>query len=170
MLQRVCSLEIIINYLQDSASTDSVKVMTWQVAKSPILLDLNKAPYSGNSTYQSEESVMHEEENETHATACLLSRVSSMRNTLDHPHDETVQDELDNILEIRRKLCFEILLSWGGPSEWVRIIVDNEEIEHISFHYANWFYVQEVALDHDQEEVLRDWAHSYILPLLDLSS
>ena len=64
--------------------------------------------------------------------------------------------------------CIDILLSWGGPSEWIRAIIDGEDIKDASFHYADWFFHCVVEMDQDQQDTFSTRGLTdFILPLLD---
>ena len=104
------------------------------------------------------------------AVACLQSRVDEMKWSIENNH---VDDErglrIHDVLEIKKMRCLDVLLSWGGPSEWIRVIVDDQAINSISFHYAHWFFVTEVALTQTQEEIIESWINHVILPCIDFS-
>ena len=64
---------------------------------------------------------------------------------------ETVEEaleELNNLaLEITSYKVIKILLSTGGPADWLELKVDeNGEVRGLTYHYADWF-------DHAQIDV-----------------
>ena len=72
---------------------------------------------------------------------------------LDNPH--ATNDDLDAAhaeliplgLEVRPVLSVQ--LSWGGPSDWLEIELENDsghDIRRVTYHFADWF-------DHAEREV-----------------
>jgi hypothetical protein len=53
---------------------------------------------------------------------------------------EASQVQLDEyVLGIEALSLTRVLLSWGGPSSWIDVIHDNNEIRQVLFHYQDWY-------------------------------
>jgi hypothetical protein len=80
--------------------------------------------------------------------ARLWQRLDQVDATRDQDEREAVYEELDP-LGIEVKPVVKVLLSWGGPSDWLGIELDStraHDVERITYHYADWF-------DHAEREV-----------------
>lgn len=63
---------------------------------------------------------------------------------------EEALDELNNFaLEISSYKVIKILLSTGGPADWLELKVDNGEVMGLTYHYQDWF-------DHAETKVPED--------------
>jgi hypothetical protein len=80
--------------------------------------------------------------------AALWQRLDSARSCIDWERSEAVYEELEPLsIEIRPVLTVQ--LSWGGPSDWLEIELDNtsaHDVERVTYHYADWF-------DHAERDV-----------------
>lgn len=58
-------------------------------------------------------------------------------------------EELNNLaLEITTYKVVKILMSTGGPADWVEVKVDDDgDIIGMSYHYADWFDHAEISME-----------------------
>jgi hypothetical protein len=65
------------------------------------------------------------------------------------------------------KMFYDIQFSWGGPSDWVRVYVDEDKkIGHVEYHYADWGVHEQLPLTEKEEEAVLNWLEYYGLPTL----
>jgi len=101
------------------------------------------------------------------ARACLEGRLADMKRALEAETDEEGREDGatgEDILAMRRRDCYDLQLSWGGPSDWLRVFVEDGKPGEVEYHYADWGTHEEVALTPREERILRDWI-SRFLPL-----
>ena len=69
----------------------------------------------------------------------------------DYDKSEEAREELDNLaLEVSVYKVIKVLLSTGGPADWIEVKVNNDdEILGMTYHYQDWF-------DHAQIKVTED--------------
>lgn len=71
----------------------------------------------------------------------------------DESTEEAVEEALDELnnfaLEISSYKVIKILLSTGGPADWLELKVDNGEVMGLTYHYQDWF-------DHAETKVPED--------------
>lgn len=54
--------------------------------------------------------------------------------------DQDAFEELDNLpLEITSQKVIKILLSTGGPADWVEVWCDDSQIFEMYYHFSDWF-------------------------------
>lgn len=82
-------------------------------------------------------------------------------------YDDAIEASYDFPLEISTKIMIKILLSYGGPSDWLEVIVDKDpgypypEIDRVTYHYADWY-------DHAETVVSKDSSiYKYIDQIID---
>lgn len=67
-------------------------------------------------------------------------------------------------LSIDVKPVMVVLLSWGGPSDWLEIELDStraHDVERVTYHYADWFDHAERAVSADAAPALWRAAEYY---------
>jgi len=75
--------------------------------------------------------------------------------------DEDALDELNSLpLDINSKKVITILLSTGGPADWVEVWCDDSEILEMYYHFSDWF-------DHAKRKIsetspLYNWCESLL--------
>lgn len=80
--------------------------------------------------------------------AALWQRLDQVADGRDENEREAIYEELDP-LSIDVQPVVTVLLSWGGPSDWLEVGLDNtraHDIERVTYHYADWF-------DHAERDV-----------------
>lgn len=80
--------------------------------------------------------------------ARLWRQLDQVSRAKDEDEREAAYEELSP-LSIELKPVVKVLLSWGGPSDWLEIGLDNtsaHSVERVTYHYADWF-------DHAEREV-----------------
>ena len=79
-------------------------------------------------------------------------------------NDEEKREEFEQgVLAISKKLHYKIELSWGGPFDWLEVIVDNKEIEDIIYHFADWHVHEEEYLNDEEFEEARQFIEPFII-------
>lgn len=86
---------------------------------------------------------------ETEQGYCRIWRqLDQVAETKDEDEQEAAYEELDP-LSIEVRPVVKVLLSWGGPSDWLEIELDSartHSVDRVTYHYADWF-------DHAEREV-----------------
>ena len=69
----------------------------------------------------------------------------------DYDKSEEAREELDNLaLEVSVYKVIKVLLSTGGPADWIEIKVNNDdEILGMTYHYQDWFDHAQIKLTED---------------------
>ena len=64
-------------------------------------------------------------------------------------HLEQALEELSSLaLDIENLTIIKILMSTGGPADWIEVKVDNDGgIKGMTYHYADWFDHAETKID-----------------------
>lgn len=64
----------------------------------------------------------------------------------DSGEEDGDQELFEYGLGVSKKLMFKVELSWGGPSDWLEVVVsadgehpDARGIESVTYHFADWF-------------------------------
>ena len=96
------------------------------------------------------------------ARESLEARLASMRRTLaeDQPEAEGLRGE--DILSVERRVCYDVQLSWGGPSDWLRVFVEDGAVTDVEYHYADWGTHEEVLLAEAERRDLIRWVETCI--------
>jgi len=70
---------------------------------------------------------------------------------IDEEKQEEALEELNNLaLEISKFKVIKILLSTGGPADWLELKVDDDgNPSELTYHYADWFDHAEVKVPSD---------------------
>lgn len=97
------------------------------------------------------------------------SRNSDIEELMDKVHNqeddyEEAQEELDNLpLDIQHFKVVKILLSTGGPADWVEARLDSYGmVVNMTYHFQDWF-------DHASIEVpSNSYVWDYVLQLVDI--
>lgn len=77
----------------------------------------------------------------------------------DWEREESLREEMEPLsLEVKRVL--KIMLSWGGPSDWIEADLSHEgygyEVESLTYHFADWFdHAERVVLEHEAPALWR---------------
>jgi len=80
--------------------------------------------------------------------------------------DEEKREEFEQgILAVSKKIHYKIELSWGGPSDWLEAIADenSKEIEDIIYHFADWGTHEEECLNDEEFEEVRQFIEPSII-------
>jgi hypothetical protein len=99
----------------------------------------------------------------------LESRIAAMCLLLKSQSDQIDENALtgEDILCVMPRTYYDIQFSWGGPSDWVRVYVDEDkDIEHVEYHYADWGTHEQLPLTDKEEETILAWLACYSLPTL----
>lgn len=83
----------------------------------------------------------------------------------DYDKSEEAREELDNLaLEVSVYKVIKVLLSTGGPADWIEIKVNNDdEILGMTYHYQDWF-------DHAQIKVTEDsFLWDYAMEIIEIT-
>ena len=74
-----------------------------------------------------------------------------MDNEIDEEKLTEALDELDHFaLEISTFKVVKILLSTGGPSDWLEALISDEgDLVRLTYHYADWFDHAEIKITYN---------------------
>lgn len=67
-------------------------------------------------------------------------------------NEKEVQELINNALSFSKKEIYILELSWGGPADGFKIIVNSEtkKIEEVVYYYSDWFVYEEEHLTFEQ--------------------
>jgi len=70
--------------------------------------------------------------------------------------DGQAQEIANNALAFTKKELYTLELSWGGPADGFKIIVDpkSKRIEDVIYYYSDWFAYEEYKLTLEQRDPL----------------
>ncbi len=70
-----------------------------------------------------------------------------------------------SILAVSKRIHYKIELSWGGPADWLEILVDedNKEIEDIIYYFADWYVHEQESLNDEEFEEVRQFIEPFII-------
>jgi hypothetical protein len=81
--------------------------------------------------------------------------------------DEVVENLMDQkyemVLSLDKYVTFKILMSTGGPADWVEVLCsdsDRLEILSMNYHFSNWFDHAEVSIN--EHSPLWQWAEEML--------
>ncbi len=105
---------------------------------------------------------MHQLSEADRARESLESRLASMRHAL---AGEGAEEGLvaEDILSVDRHTFYDVQLSWGGPSDWLRVFVEDGRIETVEYHFADWGTHEEVFLSEAQRKDLIRWLETFVV-------
>lgn len=92
-----------------------------------------------------------------------IKDIKKLEKALSSNNDEIIekaQEEFDNqILSVEQKIVYDILLSYGGPNDGLKITIDAEskEPESVVYWFAEEGYYQEFDLSDDIKEFLFEY-------------
>jgi hypothetical protein len=70
---------------------------------------------------------------------------------------ENGYDELDAYpLSFEQYSVIKVLLSWGGPGDWLEIYLNYDNIFKVEYHFNDWF--DHAQVDVDEESILYHYA------------
>ena len=75
--------------------------------------------------------------------------------------DQAYEDLYSFALSVDTKKLTTILLSWGGPSDYLEVIHEGEEIYRLTYHFADWFDHAEITIT-DEDSPLYEYAQHII--------
>lgn len=84
----------------------------------------------------------------------------------DSESEEEIEEARESIdylaLEITEQKSYKILLSTGGPSDWIEVQVhDDNSVKQMAYHYADWF-------DHAETEIYSNsWLWEYAIQIIE---
>ena len=70
----------------------------------------------------------------------------------------------ESVLEVAQEVWYKIGLSWGGPADFFRVKVSDNEIERIVYHFQDWYDGASLELSGDEFATVNNWimANVYI--------
>ena len=77
-----------------------------------------------------------------------------------HDGDECDNEHLDrySILSVDKHTYYDVHLSTGGPADFFRVFMhDNGEVEHIEYHFQDWYDGAVLVLDGADLSDVEDW-------------
>ena len=89
----------------------------------------------------------------------MLNNPHSANDDLDTAHAELIP------LGIEVRLVVSVQLSWGGPSDWLEIELENSsehDIRRVIYHFADWFDHAECELSEREAPALWRAAQYYV--------
>ena len=102
------------------------------------------------------------------ARAALVERIHGMDRALSLYKEgsrETDDEALlpSDVLSLRTRVCLDLELSWGGPSDWVRVYLEEGCISDVEYHYRDWFHHESVHLPVKEYETVVAWARDVVM-------
>ncbi len=68
-------------------------------------------------------------------------------------YEEKLNELEESILSIEITKTYNIMLSWGGPSDGYKVDTDqNNELTSIRYWFADWFTYDEIKLEEKEKE------------------
>lgn len=94
--------------------------------------------------------MLHKQSNRNDLIEHLKGRVAQIKD------DEQAQEIANNALAFTKKEVYTLELSWGGPADGFKIIVDpkSKDIEDVIYYYSDWFSYDECKLTLEQRDPL----------------
>ena len=78
-------------------------------------------------------------------------------------HEEKINELEESILSIDVSKTYDILLSWGGPSDGFKVDTDkDDELTSIRYWFADWFTYDEIKLQEEEKDNFLS-AYGYLL-------
>lgn len=78
-------------------------------------------------------------------------------------YEQYSEEKYDLLLSIDKRISFKLLLSTGGPSDWIEVVCcddKNCEILWMTYHFADWYDHAERTIDEDS--ALWEWAEELV--------
>ena len=83
-------------------------------------------------------------------------------------YEEKLNELEESILSIDVSKTYNILLSWGGPSDGYKVDTDqNNELTSIRYWFADWFTYDEIKLQEKEKENFIS-VYGYLLEALEI--